>query len=56
MKTSIDELAGYLTKLVLGGATEVGLEFLAGFTVLRWKFPNEPGGCLPLEMDMEEAL
>jgi hypothetical protein len=55
-KTTIDELADYLTKLILGGATDVGLDFMAGFTVLRWKFPDQPGGCLPLEMDMEESI
>jgi hypothetical protein len=50
-KTSIDELAGYLSLLVLRGATEVALEFLAGFTVLSWRFPGQPGDCLPLELE-----
>jgi hypothetical protein len=52
MKTaSMDDLAGFLTQLILGGAIEVGLEFIAGFTVLCWRFPGQPGDCLPLELE-----
>jgi hypothetical protein len=47
--TSVDDLADYLTSLILKGATEVSLELLGGFTVLRWKFPGQPGRILPLE-------
>lgn len=51
-KTSDDELTDVLTRLILGGATDVRIELLAGdFIVLRWKFPNGLGGILPLEME-----
>lgn len=51
MKTSLDELDEYLSRLILGGATGVSVEFMGGLTILGWRFPGQPGDCMPLELE-----
>lgn len=51
MKITLEELVAHISRLILGGATEVSLQFEGGFTVLGWRYPGHPGDCLPLELE-----
>lgn len=55
MKTSLNELAEMLSRLILGGATEVSVEFMGGLTIVGWQFPGKAGDCMPLEVEWEES-
>lgn len=51
MRISLDDLVECMSRLILGGAVEVFVEFMGGLTILGWRFPGEPGDCIPLELE-----
>lgn len=51
MKITFEELVAHMSRLILGGAVEVNLQWEGGFTVLGWRYPGQPGNCIPLELE-----
>lgn len=55
MKTTLDELEGCVSRLILEGATELDVEFMGSLAILGWRFPGQPGDSTPLELETRVA-